>query len=102
MEKDLLYLKELTVLFAEDDPIVRQQIGSLLSIFFAKVIVAENGKKAFELYEDEQPDIILSDLKMPVADGFAFFEMIRKRDHTTPIIALSAFSERDVLLQCRD
>lgn len=99
MEHDLQILKKMTILFVEDDPLVLTQMNSLLSIFFDKVLTANNGEMGYNLFEDEQPDIILSDLEMPKVGGFEFFYMIRKRNQTIPIIALSAYSDRDMLLK---
>lgn len=99
MEFDLQILKKMTILFVEDDPLVLKQIASLLIIFFDKVLIAENGEKAYTIYEDESPDIILSDIEMPKLNGFDFFYMIRMKNQHIPIIALSAYSDRDMLLQ---
>ncbi len=99
MEKDLQILKKMTILFVEDDPLVLKQITSLLVIFFDKVFTAENGEEAYKLYEDEQPDIILSDLEMPKVAGFELFYMIRMKNQTIPIIALSAYSDRTMLFK---
>ncbi len=99
MEKDLQILKKMTILFVEDDPLVLKQITSLLVIFFDKVFTAENGEEAYRLYEDEHPDIILSDLEMPKVDGFELFYMIRMKNQTIPIIALSAYSDRNMLFK---
>lgn len=99
MEYDLQVLKKMTILFVEDDPLVLKQITSLLSIFFNKVLTTDNGQEAYKLYEDEKPDIILSDIEMPKVNGFEFFYMIRTHNQNIPIIALSAYSDRNMLLQ---
>ena len=99
MEKDLQILKKMSILFVEDDPLVLKQVSALLSIFFNKVLTAENGEKGYAIYEEEQPDIILSDLKMPKAGGIQFFYMIRMQNQTIPIIALTAYSDCDMLFQ---
>lgn len=89
----------MTILFVEDDPLVLKQIASLLTIFFDKVLIAENGEEAYALYEDENPDIILSDLEMPKVGGFELFYMIRMKNQAIPIIALSAYSDRSMLFK---
>jgi DNA-binding response OmpR family regulator len=99
LENDLQILKKMTILFVEDDPLVSKQVSALLSIFFDKVFTAENGEEAYSLYEDEQPDIILSDLEMPKVGGFELFYMIRMKNQTIPIIALSAYSDRTMLFK---
>ncbi len=99
MDNDLQILKKTTILFVEDDPLVLKQITSLLSIFFDKVLTTDNGQNAYKLYEDEKPDIILSDIEMPKVNGFELFYMIRTLNPHIPIIALSAYSDRNMLLQ---
>lgn len=99
MENDLQILKKMTILFVEDDSLVLKQITSLLVIFFDKVFTAENGEEAYSLYEDENPDIILSDLEMPKVGGFELFYMIRMKNQNIPIIALSAYSDRTMLFK---
>lgn len=99
MDKDLQILKKMTILWVEDDLTVLEQIGALLSIFFKRVLTAESGKKGYELYEDEQPDMILSDLEMPKMGGIELFHMIRMKNQTIPIIALSAYSDQNILLK---
>lgn len=99
MEHDLEILKKTTILFIEDDPLVLKQISSLLTLFFGRVLLAENGENGYSLYEDEKPDLVLSDLEMPKVGGFELFQMIRTHNQTIPIIALSAYSDRSVLLK---
>jgi two-component system, OmpR family, response regulator VanR len=99
VDNDLQILKKMTILFVEDDPLVLKQITSLLSIFFDKVLTTNNGQEAYKLYEDEKPDIILSDIEMPKINGFELFYMIRTLNPHIPIIALSAYSDRNMLLQ---
>ena len=92
-------LKKYTILFAEDDAVICKKIAEILTIFFHEVFVAKNGKEAFEYYEDEKPDMILSDIKMPVMDGISLAQKIRQDNFTIPIILLSSFSDQDILIK---
>jgi DNA-binding response OmpR family regulator len=98
MNNDLLMLKNKTVLFAEDDRIIKEQITEVLEMLFAKVLVAGNGQEAYELYEDERPQIIITDIKMPVMDGLSLVEKVRSKDYETPIILLTSFAEQELLV----
>ncbi|QPK64429.1 EAL domain-containing protein [Methylomonas sp. LL1] len=92
-----LALSGLTVLCVED---VREA-RNLLSIYLrrqgAQVIEAEDGQQGLALYQQHRPDIIISDIRMPVMDGIRMGEAIRNLGSSTPMIFLSAHSEVDLL-----
>jgi len=92
-------LKKYTILFAEDDATMRQATADMLRVFFREVHVVTNGKEALESYEDEKPDMILSDIKMPVMDGLCLAHKIRQSDFATPLILLTSYSDQQILLE---
>ncbi len=96
---DLILLREKVLLFAEDDKTIRDETSIVLSLIFKKVITAKDGEEAYEKYIDEQPDMILTDIKMPQKDGLELIEDIRKNDLNTPIILFSAYSDQKYLLK---
>lgn len=55
-----------------------------------EVVEAVNGEEGLKAVEEHQPDVIVSDLLMPIMDGFEFVEALSKRGVTTPIIVVSA------------
>ena len=85
--------QELTILVAEDEEYNMMYIHELFSKTNFKIIEADNGKKAIDLF-DKHPeiDLILMDIKMPIMDGNAAMKAIKKKKPTLPIIALSAFA----------
>lgn len=99
MSYDLNFLKRLSVLFAEDDDIMRTQVTETLKIFFGKVLIAKNGFEALEIFKLEKPDILLSDIRMPKIDGLQLIEKIREQNQTIPIIILTAYSDQNTLLK---
>ena len=65
----------------------------LLSIILRKeyvVVRALNGEEAISKYKEENPDMILMDIKMPIMDGLTATMEIRRIDKNIPIIALTA------------
>jgi len=98
MVNNFLLLKDKTILFAEDDIISRNKIVEILSMIFSKVYQAEDGKEAYEIYEDEAPNIVLSDIKMPKKDGLSLIKQIRQNDYTTPILLMTSFAEKELLV----
>ncbi|MDR0973073.1 MAG: response regulator [Prevotellaceae bacterium] len=57
-----------------------------------RLLWAHDGAEAVKLFYEQHPDLILMDLKMPVMDGYAATNAIRKESATVPIIALTAFA----------
>lgn len=98
MTKNLLLLKDKSVLLAEDDTLSCQQMSKILAIIFGKVFTAANGEEAYSIYEEESPDVIISDIKMPKQDGLSFVRLVRRNNYTIPIILLTSFSEKEMLL----
>jgi DNA-binding response OmpR family regulator len=94
----MLILKEKSVLFAEDDTITRVQMAEILEMLFGKVYVASDGEEAYHIFEDESPDLIITDIKMPKQDGLHLVKRIRQNNYSVPIILLTSFAEHDLLM----
>jgi DNA-binding response OmpR family regulator len=95
---NLLLLKDKKILFAEDDIIMRIQISEVLEMLFGEVCAAADGEEAHALYEDQSPDLIITDIKMPKKDGLKLIQQIRRTDYSTPIILMTSFAEKEMLI----
>lgn len=82
---------QFTILIAED---VLENYLLLLAVLKQqyRLIYADNGEKAVQLFKKYKPDLILMDIKMPVMDGFAATQDIRELSPDIPILALTAFA----------
>jgi len=60
---------------------------------------ASNGQEALDIYADSKPDIIISDIEMPIINGLQMVKAIRRKDKKTPIIMVTAFMNPDYLLE---
>ena len=78
MNKEIL--KDISVLYVEDENDVREFTSKLLGSLLKKVYVAQNGLEGLELYKENQNDIdlIISDINMPKMNGLDMCEQIRK------------------------
>lgn len=88
--------KTTRILLAEDDETSYFLIEELLSEVDCKVFWAKNGYEAIDLYHKHiNFDIVITDLKMPDADGFFVIREIKKLNENIPIIVQTAFSSGD-------
>jgi len=88
-------LRTITVLYVEDEERIRLTMYNVFVKLFKKVYVAVDGKDGFELYKeiiskDEEIDIVVADINMPVMSGIEATQIIREKNKTIPIIALTA------------
>ena len=91
-------LREVRLLYAEDEYEVRKRTASFLEGYFKEVLSAADGEEALRLFQDQAPDIILTDVRMPGLNGIELVETIRQFDRNIPIIMLSAHCDTKLLL----
>tara|TARA_R110000868_G_scaffold28547_7_gene106978 strand:+ start:164 stop:847 length:684 start_codon:yes stop_codon:yes gene_type:complete len=82
-----------TILLAEDEPALGLIIKESLETRNFKVLLCDNGEKAFEVYKNKSPKLLVLDVMMPKKDGFTLAKDIRTIDETIPIIFLTAKSQ---------
>lgn len=87
-------LKELSLLFVEDETVMQKTIERILSKHLKRFTLAINGEEGIEKYNSVKPDIIITDLDMPVMNGSVMISEIRKIDKNIPIIIITAFSDQ--------
>jgi len=68
-----------------------------------EILTAENGFEGLKVAEEQQPDLIITDIMMPVMDGIAFFNELRRRTRTEriPVLAVTAFAEETTVKSLR-
>ena len=87
-----------SLLYAEDDKSIRDNFIILLEDMFSNIYIADNGKDALRQYIEKKPDVIILDIRMPIIDGLEVAKQIRKSDEKTPIIMLTGYSDKELLL----
>ena len=96
---DFLGLKKKTtktkILVVDDEPNIVQTLQDRLEMNEYEVITAGNGREGLEKFEEEQPDVILLDVIMPIMDGHEMLEALRKRPsgQNVSVIMLTARSQ---------
>ncbi len=89
----------ITVLYVEDEPDIRKPVCTALEMYFERVLVAANGREGIEIFSREAPDVVVSDIRMPVMDGLEMIKRIRSLSPGTPVIFTTAFTETTYLLK---
>jgi len=89
---------DITVLFVEDEELLRAIYERILDKFVKRLYVAENGKEGLEFYKRHKPDLIITDIMMPVMDGLEMVEHIRQRDNNVRLVILSAYGEAEYFM----
>ena len=93
-------MTKIRLLLADDHPLIREGFRSLLNKNerFEIVGIAENGKELIELAGKELPDIILSDISMPVMNGMDAIEQIRNLYPSIKSVVLTMHEEREYVI----
>ncbi|MDR3347215.1 MAG: EAL domain-containing protein [Helicobacteraceae bacterium] len=95
-------LKTLRVLYVEDDHAILEAMQKPLSRYVGELYMAINGKEGLHIFDLYKPDIVVTDIRMPVMDGLAMAREIRASNPHTPIIIVSAFNEVGYLGEALD
>lgn len=104
MVENVSILKNITILYAEDEAALREITLNILKGFTNKQLVAENGAQGLELFKQHESeiDIIITDVNMPVMNGLEMIREIKKINPNIPIIVATAFSNTEYLLEAID
>lgn len=92
-------LKNLSILYIEDEENIRKNMTKVLLLLCDKVYESSNIKDAKAIIEKNRVDIIISDINLSEDNGLNFIEELRQVDKKIPVILLSAYTETDYLLK---
>jgi diguanylate cyclase (GGDEF)-like protein len=101
-DTDRDYLKTLSVLYVEDDYDTRQCIERILRSRVGTLDTAGNGAEGLESFHAQRPDIVLTDILMPVMDGLSMAQEIRRVDQNVPVVVITAFEQTEYLMRSID
>ena len=77
------------ILLVDDDELFRSMLRITLTKMGFTVLEARNGREALELFEQEPPEVVMTDLVMPETEGLEMIRELRRRDPHVKIIAMS-------------
>lgn len=91
--------RKMRVLIVEDDEASRQFMTTLASDAGCEVAEAANGAEGLKSFESFHPDLIFSDISMPVMDGLEMLEKVRKQSHDAIVVMTTAFATAEYTLK---
>jgi len=91
---------DMSILYVEDDQATREAVSRMLKGVVATVYSAANGREGLETYRTHTPDVVVTDIRMPVMDGIEMVREIRRLREDCQVIILTAFSDLEYLLDC--
>ncbi|MFM0341131.1 ATP-binding protein [Paraburkholderia fungorum] len=86
-------LQGLTVLVAEDNPLIQTLIAEQLSALGCVPTIAGDGRQALAMFGQTRFEVVLTDIHMPVMDGYELLAALRKSDANVPVFAFSAVTD---------
>lgn len=89
--------KQLSVLFVDDEQIVRDSIYEMLQIFFKETKVCSSAEEVFDIYKKRVYDILILDISMPGIDGLELCRRIKEDFPKQAVIVLTAHSEKEFI-----
>ncbi|ALF45095.1 MULTISPECIES: response regulator transcription factor [Campylobacter] len=95
-------LENLTILIVEDENETRKLMQDVMQGEFAKIVSAQNGDEGLKKFKKYNPDIVVTDIAMPISDGLDMAMQIKEISKDTPVVVLSAHSEKEKLLKAID
>lgn len=90
---------KIKILCVEDEQEIRENIAEILRDEGFEVFEAENGRAGFDVFLQNKPDLVVSDIMMPEVDGYALLKAIREgknvKNNLVPFIFLTALGQKD-------
>ena len=103
MEINLVKLKKhgenISVLYVEDDELIREQTKVFLARFFPNIEVAKDGLEGLQMYKKRNFDFVISDINMPNMNGIEMIKIIRELKPHQIILVTSAYNDSEHLMQ---
>jgi two-component system cell cycle response regulator DivK len=83
-----------TILVADDNPVSRELVVDILENTGYRILEARDGREALDVVARDRPDLVLLDIQMPHADGYAVVSAIRSDPRLSPVrvVAVTAFA----------
>ncbi len=82
-----------SILIIDDDPLIRKTLSTHFSKDGFEVFMAENGREGLEKYEENFPDMVILDIRLPDIDGLESLKRIKAKNRKALVIIITAYDD---------
>jgi YesN/AraC family two-component response regulator len=93
------FLKDKTLLYIEDEKLIRENVTELISEYFGTFHVVSSAENGYKIFQDNKIDIIITDIEMGKMSGLDLLEKIREEDNNIHLVVISAHTKIEYLLE---
>mgnify|MGYP003587298358 CR=1 FL=1 len=94
-----MHEEKLKTLLVDDEAPIRNILIDILEDMPLEIVQASDGVEAWELFQKEKFDLVITDIHMTNMNGLDFAEKAIKRDYSVPILVITAFDDKDRILR---
>ncbi|MBA4718207.1 MAG: response regulator [Nitrosopumilus sp.] len=87
------------ILIVDDIEEIKKSFSFIAKSLGFKILLADNGCEAIDVYKEKMPDIVFMDVRMPIKNGCDAFKEIKEFDSNAKIIFMTAFSGDPCILE---
>ena len=87
------------ILVVDDEKATLSMLSLLLDAYGYAVLTAENGESGLEIFRNERPSIVLTDIKMPGMDGIEMLQKIKEDDHDAEVIMITGQGDIELAIK---
>ena len=91
--------KQVSILIVDDEEDIRDVLEIALKDIGYTVFLAENGEKALEIFKSKDPDIVITDIKMPVMDGIELLRQIKRENPATEVLMITGHGDMHLTIR---
>lgn len=94
-----MHEEKLKTLLVDDETSIRNILKDILEELPLDIVEAVDGAEAWEIFQKEKFDLVITDIHMPNMNGLAFAEKAIGKDYSVPVLMVTAFDDKDRILK---
>ena len=94
-----MHEEKLRTLLVDDEPSIRNILVDILDEMPLSIVQAGDGEEAWEIFQKEKFDLVITDIHMPKMNGLDFAEKVIQKDYSVPVLVITAFDDKERILR---